>query len=413
MAMAAARALDRARQMSLVAGGMFLTGGIVSGAISRVPYEAPGFYAEAQLALAVLTFCVGVGLLLTTGKIPPPLFHPILIVGLGVISFGSWLSGDLSASNAMFYAWGGAFVYTFFTWRQALAYTAYAGAGYVLVLANLHDNRAPVGRWIYAVSTMIVTGAVIRWLVAQLERARDEVADLNEHLEARVAEQVGEIERYAVDLRDSRQRLVTSQDTERRRLERDLHDGAQQQIVALKIRLNLVRAMLSDGDVEDAEQLVREVMTDVDDAVRSLRELAHGIYPPLLASDGLARALAARTARSEVPIDVVDEGVGRCLPEVEATVYFCCLEAIQNITKYARASAVSVTLARTSDGLEFRVSDDGVGFDATTVARGHGLNNLQDRLDALAGSLVVESTPGVGTTIHGTIPLAAEVLAAT
>jgi signal transduction histidine kinase len=146
-------------------------------------------------------------------------------------------------------------------------------------------------------------------------------------------------------------------------------------------------------------------MGDVDEAVASLRELAHGIYPPLLASDGLARALAARVSRSELPVEIIDEGVGRCPAEVEAAIYFCCLEALQNITKYASAHRVTVQLERNESEVRFVVRDDGVGFDLSTSSRGHGLTNLQDRLDALAGVLTIVSAPGRGTTVEGAIPL--------
>lgn len=391
--------------MSLVAGGLFLTGGIVTAVVALVPNSAAGYFEGWQLVISLFAIANGIGLLATVGRIPPRLFHAIIVGGTAIISLGAWLGGDLAASEAQFYAWVGAFVYTFFTLRQALAYTGLASLSYLLILATSDQSTAPHGRWLYMTATMVATGLVFRWLVDQLWAARNELAELNEHLEALVAEQVVEIERYADDLRESRQRLVTTQDEERRKLERDLHDGAQQQIVALKIRLGLLRSMLEDGDIGEARDGIGVLMGDVDDAVASLRELAHGIYPPLLASDGLARALSARISRSELDVELVDDGVGRCPAEVEAAIYFCCLEALQNVTKYAGAKKVTVQLERHPVGVRFRICDDGVGFDPATASRGHGLTNLQDRLDALAGTLAIASQPGLGTTVEGTIPL--------
>jgi signal transduction histidine kinase len=205
------------------------------------------------------------------------------------------------------------------------------------------------------------------------------------------------------DLRASRQRLVSAQDEERRRLERDLHDGAQQQLVALKIKLGLADA-LAQPDTK-VRALITQLKQDADDALDTVRELARGIYPPLLASDGLEAALRAQIRRVTVPVDLQLDEIPRQPREVEGAIYFCCLEALQNVAKYAQATRVCLRL-RTEDAvLAFRVEDDGKGFDPATVPYGSGLQNIRDRLEALGGSLEVTSVPGQGTTIQGRVPV--------
>ena len=221
-----------------------------------------------------------------------------------------------------------------------------------------------------------------------------------------VAAQAGLVLRNArliQELRSSRQRLVAAQDEERRRLERDLHDGAQQQLVALKIKLSLARRV---DDETKRDEMLGALMENTDDAIQSLRDLAHGIYPPLLEAEGLEAALAARAAKAPIAVSVTATGLGRYSPEVEAAVYFCVLEALQNTVKYAKADSVSVTLTQEDGQLVFEVADDGGGFHAETQAPGRGLVNMADRLDAFGGALEVRSAPGEGTTITGTLDTA-------
>jgi signal transduction histidine kinase len=204
------------------------------------------------------------------------------------------------------------------------------------------------------------------------------------------------------DLRASRQRLVTAQDEERRRIERDLHDGAQQHLVALKMKVGLAEK------VAEAESKTRPILAqlrhDADEAIDNLRELARGIYPPLLASDGLGPALQAHARRLTVPVDLDVEELPRQPREVEGAIYFCCLEALQNVTKYAGATRVKLRVWTQDSMLGFEVSDDGKGFDPATAVRSSGLQNMRDRLEALGGSLLVRSAPGSGTTIEGRLP---------
>jgi signal transduction histidine kinase len=209
-----------------------------------------------------------------------------------------------------------------------------------------------------------------------------------------------------VDLRASRQRLVAAQDDERRRLERNLHDGAQQHLVALKVKLGLAE-MLASRDPERARATVAELKHDADEALETLRDLARGIYPPLLADRGLPTALQAQARKATLPVTIEADGIGRYSQDTEAALYFCILEALQNIQKYAQASSAVVRLREDGDRLSVEVADDGRGFDVSTTIRGNGLTNMEDRLDALGGTLQIASSPGNGTTLRMILPVSA------
>jgi signal transduction histidine kinase len=203
------------------------------------------------------------------------------------------------------------------------------------------------------------------------------------------------------DLRASRRRLVEAQDQERRKIERNLHDGAQQQLVALTVQLGLLERVAEDPDrVKEMADLLRGALQD---ALDDLRDLARGIYPPLLADKGLAAALEAQARKAAVATTVDVDGVGRYPQEVEAAVYFCALEALQNVAKYAEASSASVRLMQRDDDLLFEIEDDGRGFDAPVMRRGTGLQGMADRLNAIGGTLTVRSAPGEGTLVSGSI----------
>jgi signal transduction histidine kinase len=208
-------------------------------------------------------------------------------------------------------------------------------------------------------------------------------------------------------LRASRQRLVAAQDEERRKLERNLHDGAQQQIVALTVKLRLL-GQLVDRDAEQAKSMAAQLQSDATDALEELRDLARGIYPPLLADQGLVAALQSQARKSVVPVAIEADGVGRYSRETEAAVYFSCLEALQNVAKYANASLVTLRLSDGDHRLTFEVTDDGVGFDERQTSFGTGLQGITDRLSAVGGDVVVRSTPGAGTSVTGHLPVADE-----
>jgi signal transduction histidine kinase len=206
-------------------------------------------------------------------------------------------------------------------------------------------------------------------------------------------------------LRQSRARIAVIGDTERRELERDLHDGAQQQLTALLMKLSLTRETL--GVDSAAQDQLRELEAELEDALEELRRLAHGIYPAPLAESGLVRALEVVAMRSGGRVVVSGDGVGRYPPEVEGAVYFCCLEAVHNATKHAGPDAqVSISLRVSDSELRFDVRDDGDGFDPVALTDGVGLRNMRARLDAFDGRLAIDSAPGRGTAVSGAVPVA-------
>ena len=214
-----------------------------------------------------------------------------------------------------------------------------------------------------------------------------------------------ELLRTIEELRTSRQRLVTAQDEERRKLERNLHDGAQQQLVALTVKLGLLERLV-ERDPAQAGTIAAQLQGDATEALEELRDLARGIYPPLLADKGLVAALESQARKSTVEVVIEADGIGRYTREAEAAVYFSCLEALQNVAKYASASRATVALSDGDGHLRFRVEDDGEGFDAAASSYGTGLQGIADRLAALGGELQVRSAPGAGTTLSGSLPVA-------
>ena len=229
----------------------------------------------------------------------------------------------------------------------------------------------------------------------------------NVRLDSALQASLVEVRRQAQELQASRGRIVAAGDLERRRIERNLHDGAQQHLVAIAVKLRLAR-QLAERDPERSTTVLGELGGDIEEALQQLRDLAHGIYPPLLADRGLPQALESAARRAALPVVVEARGVGRHPPEVEATVYFCCLEALQNASKYGgEGVTATVRVWEDSDALLFEVADDGAGFDVTRRGSGAGFTNMNDRLGAVGGTLRVESTPGRGARVRGTIPVQA------
>jgi signal transduction histidine kinase len=224
------------------------------------------------------------------------------------------------------------------------------------------------------------------------------VWDDNRRLAARVESSLAE-------LRASRARILAAADEERRRIERDLHDGGQQRLVALRIRLELAEELMKQ-DPGRARDMLHRLGGEIDAALDELRSLAAGVYPSLLAARGLPDALRTAALQSPVPTSVQVEGSDRYSSEVETAAYFCCIEALQNVAKHApEASAVVISLSRNGD-LRFEVQDDGPGF-LVEGTSGDGLVNMRDRISAVGGDLEIRSTPGTGTLVVGTIPVGA------
>jgi signal transduction histidine kinase len=223
----------------------------------------------------------------------------------------------------------------------------------------------------------------------------------NLELDSALQETLAELRRHAEELRASRARVVAAADAERRRIERDLHDSAQQRLVALAVKLRLIRTTVGPDVARDLDVLA----ADIEHALDELRDLAQGIYPPLLADAGLGEALPAAAARAALPARAEVAANGRYPPEIESAVYFCCLEALQNAAKHAgpRATAM-VRLWEEDERLRFEVSDDGAGFEPSPQSGGTGLTNMRDRLGAVGGSLEIASS-GAGTRVTGVVPL--------
>lgn len=226
-----------------------------------------------------------------------------------------------------------------------------------------------------------------------------------ERLDIALHDSLEQLRGQAQDLQASRARIVAAADAERRRIERDLHDGAQQYLVAIAVKAGLIQ-QLAGVDAARGKALLDELASDTQSALDELRSLAHGIYPPLLSSAGLGEALGAACRRAPLPTDLDAADLRRYAPQLEAAVYFCCLEALQNAAKYAgRDASARVAIWEEAGGLLFEVADDGVGFDAAQFNAGAGLTNMSDRLGAVGGRLSIESQPGKGTRVKGAIPL--------
>jgi signal transduction histidine kinase len=175
--------------------------------------------------------------------------------------------------------------------------------------------------------------------------------------------------------------------------------------VALTVKLRLADQLV-ERDPRGARELLGSLQVDATAALEDLRDLARGIYPPLLADQGLGAALQAQARKSLMPVAFEIEGIGRYSQEIESAVYFSCLEALQNVAKYANASSVTISLARSDGQLSFSVADDGVGFDPRSTTQGTGLRGIEDRLDALGGTVRIESAMGTGTRVGGSVPIA-------
>ena len=258
------------------------------------------------------------------------------------------------------------------------------GDGTYRVLENLGRTLSPLG----------IDDGVVAFGRDITERRAAEEALRRREIEAARTE----------ELRASRARIVEAADAARRRIERDLHDGAQQQLVALAIELRTARSRL-ERDPRAAGELLDAAAGDLEAAIRDLRELARGIHPAVLSDRGLVAALEGLAGRIPLPVEIASVPEGRLPESVEAAVYFVVAEAITNVARYARASHARVSVARAGQRVVVEVADDGVG--GADAANGSGLRGLVDRVAALDGRFDVESPPGGGTTVRAVIPLPA------
>ncbi len=213
-----------------------------------------------------------------------------------------------------------------------------------------------------------------------------------------------ELAQRLADLEASRRRLLSAQNDARQRIEEDLAGGSRAQLAVLGERLSGLSREVDPTSAPKTAMLLEQLVSATAGAMQTLDSLAAGVYPPRLASDGLAAALREQAAKAAVPVTVQAAGVGRYAADVEAAVYFSVLEALQNVAKYARALSARVLLSQDGDQLRFEVVDDGAGFDPETTRKGTGLQGMADRLDTVGATLTVDSSPGRGTTITGRVP---------
>jgi signal transduction histidine kinase len=302
----------------------------------------------------------------------------------------------------------------------ALSRSGLAGGSFVeLWLPGLADGRSAAD---LRVTPVLHAGELLGVLALEFEPEADALRPSDETIVVELARQVGlalhnveldnalqasldDVRAANDELRRSRARIVAAGDAERRKLERNLHDGAQQHLVALAVNLRLVRDIVAD-DPDGAGEMLGMLADSVKDTIEELRALAHGIYPPLLVDSGLGEALRAAASRSPLDVEVEAAGVGRQSAEVEAAIYFCCLEAMQNAAKHAPESHVVLRIVEDDERVSFRVADDGPGFDPATAVAGHGYTNMSDRLGAIGGEVTWASAPGQGSTISGWVPAA-------
>jgi signal transduction histidine kinase len=226
------------------------------------------------------------------------------------------------------------------------------------------------------------------------------VAGLRVELQRRI----DDLEERSADLRRARRALVARQDAERRRLERNIHDGAQQEVIALLVNLRLVQTLQSRAP-ERAVTLLDAQVAAFDSAVATLEELARGLYPRLLTDQGPVAALRSAARHSPVPVTLSADELPRCPVDVEATLYFAVVEAIQNAAKHAAAQEIRIDVHRSGGLLEIAVTDDGVGFDPAETTPGRGLANIRDRVESVGGRLAVASAPGRGTRLSFDLPV--------
>jgi signal transduction histidine kinase len=289
--------------------------------------------------------------------------------------------------------------------REALA----VGCGLTAVaMVALLVNEVPTGVLIGLLVAVSAIGSAAGRGVTQQAPSRREMETLVERMEAvaldneRLAAEASQATR---EVEQSRARIAAGVEWERRRIERDLHDGAQQRLVALRIELELAEDLVRKDPERGADRL-KQLERDMDEALEELRSLAHGVCPPLLSDRGVAEALQAVARRSPVPVDFAAHQIGRYAPELEGAVYFCVVEALQNVLKHADARGMTIRLDGRRSELRFSVSDDGANAPGDLMAQGAGITNMRDRLAAVGGRLHIESVVGGGTTVRGEAPTA-------
>jgi signal transduction histidine kinase len=326
----------------------------------------------------------------------PPLCRrygaPAAIVGLTLSALlfavgGTWATPNLSPLTVLLTMVPllVGFPYLGRRWIQALSVVAVVGSAAVAALAEWRRVEAINELW--WVNAIVIAASLPAGVAVVVFLVRDAYTRLQDQ---------------SAQLVESRTRIVEVADAARRSLERDLHDGAQQRLLAMSVTIERARKELLAGRHEGAAALLGQLAADNREVVTELRELARGIYPPLLAERGLVAALQSTARRSPVPVTLDVADVERTSRQVEAAAYFCILEALTNAAKHADATELLVTL-RGRPHLRFSVSDDGRGFDRNRVVIG-GLLGMEARVAAAGGRLTLETGPGRGTVLRGEFP---------
>ena len=335
--------------------------------------------------------------------------NPILIEG------GSTLGGVIDAAQglAAVAVIGTTVAIVFLSWRRSEPRERWAlspiiftgGLAFLILMAMLSVDQLGVGGTAgdlgFIAATAVFATMPFAFLLGLLRSRIGRAVELTTTLSAENAQLTAELEAKVDELRASRTRIVEAGYEERRRVERDLHDGAQQRLVALAMSLRLVRAQI-ESDPPAASGLLDEAMEELNEATRELRELARGIHPAVLSDRGLEAALCGLADRSPVPVEIVETPPERLPTAVESATYFVIAEALTNVVRYAEADRASVRVCRDDGAVEVEIRDDGVG--GADPAAGTGLRGLEDRVAALEGRLSVQSPSGEGTTVRARIP---------
>lgn len=348
----------------------------------------------------------------------PALLALSLVAGLGIVTMVWVVPPEM---GALYYVgllltiqWIYAVLRLRFAWGTAAALVIVAAYELLAVWHRPVSVEVFVNNNFFLLSTLIVgmlSGYTIERGVRSdflqrrlIDDQRAQLAVRNRDLDSALQASLVEVEAKAKELQLSRTRIVATADQERRKIERNLHDGAQQHLVALAMKLNLVRDLVADD--AEAAPLLDDITEGVKDTLRELRALAHGIYPPLLMESGLAVALSAAAGRSPLPTSVHAE-VGRYRSEIEASVYFCVLEALQNAAKHAPGASVVIRIREDDGELHFEVTDDGPGMVEGAKDGGQGFVNMSDRLGAIGGDVAWEQAATGGVCVRGRVPLEA------
>lgn len=364
-------------------------------------YSAPGLAVFASLALvAALAFLV---MWWRRLQMPPWVYFVFWTAGIILTAVGQVFAAAPPSFAPMLASFLCIFAAAFLPRMLSIACVLCFGIAMAVVFWAQDGWDPPIAYWLVVTIATIMCAIAVAQLVERAEvqttranAAAAELQDVNATLEARVAAQVEEI-------RVSRARIVAVAANERRRMERDLHDGAQQYLTLAGLQLARLASVI-DSDPVQTRVRMAETRSTLEIAQTELRNLAHGIYPEALEAEGVAQALREAAARSPVTVVVECDGIGRLPREAEAALYFCCVEALQNVSKYAGDGATAtVSLTRHDRRVEFTVTDDGVGFD--TESHGQGQTNMRDRMGALGGDITIISAPGAGTRVSGWVPV--------